>query len=170
MALPEHIRALFNELPEARLAREQKERQAIADREAAAKAALEARDAERVALRADAQVTWDWLLSDGQELAAELRKANFQRLELIGPLDENGRPCEWHVGARALLLLEDGQLEVARQDDYRALRYVLHDAEELLRIEPPGVTRAFIDFIRSGAVWEQVARQLRASTAVRTPQ
>ena len=95
MALPTDIRTLFAELPQAR-----------ADRTARAEEQRLAQDA----LRAELQVAWDWLLGDGQELAAELRTANFNRLELLGPLDEEGREGPWQIGCRALVLLDDGQI------------------------------------------------------------
>ena len=135
------------------------------DRQEAAKKREEERKAQRAALRAELLVAWDWLQQDGQELAAEMRKAGFMRLELLGPLDEEGRECPWQLSARALVLLEDGQLEIVRQDDYRALRYLAHTADELLDVEPPGVTRAFVEAIRTGAVWQRIGQQLRESTA-----
>jgi hypothetical protein len=35
----------------------------------------------------------------------------------------------------------------------------------MLTVEPPGVSRAFVEAVRSGAVWQRIATQLRASTA-----
>ena len=165
MAIPNDIRALFTELPQAREDRLARAAQQERQRDEAAKQREAQRLAEREALRSELLVAWDWLQGDGQELAAEMRKANFGRLELLGPLDEDGRECPWQLNARALILLDDGQLEVVRQDDYRALRYLLHTAEDLLSIEPPGVSRAFVETIRSGTIWQRVATQLRASTA-----
>jgi hypothetical protein len=165
MAIPTDIRTLFNELPQARAERAAREKQQVLDREAEAKRQEEERKTQRQALKSELLVAWDWLLGDGQELAAEMRKAGFGRLELLGPLDEEGQPCEWQLSARALIMLDDGQLEVVRQDDYRALRYLIHTADELLDIEPPGVSRAFIEAVRSGTIWQRVATQLRASTA-----
>ena len=165
MALPKDIRTLFNELPQARADREALQKQRVLDREAAAKKLEEERKAQRAALRAELLVAWDWLQQDGQELAAEMRKAGFGRLELLGPLDEDDRECPWQLSARALVLMDDGQLEIVRQDDYRALRYLARTADELLDLEPPGVTRAFVEAIRSGSVWQRVGQQLRESTA-----
>jgi hypothetical protein len=166
MALPTDIRSLFAGLPDARAARTAQAQQQVREREEATLRQAEERKTQRAALRAELLVAWDWLLGDGQELAAEMRKANFHRLELLGPLDEDGQPCAWQLGARALVLLDDGQLEVVRQDDYRALRYLAHTADELLDIEPPAFTRAFVESVRSGTLWQRVATQLRASTAV----
>ena len=165
MALPNDIRSLFAGLPDARAARTAQAEQQLRDREEATRRREEERKAQRAALRSELLVAWDWLLGDGQELAAEMRQANFHRLELLGPLDEEGRESPWQMGSRALVLLEDGRLEVVRQDDYRALRYLVHGADELLDIEPPGVTRAFVEAVRSGTIWQRVATQLRASTA-----
>lgn len=165
MALPNDIRALFAELPQARANRTARTEEQVRLREEAAKRREEEQRLARQALRPELLVAWDWLLADGQELAAELRKANFSRLELLGPLDEDGHEGPWQLGSRALVLLDDGQLEVVRQDDYRALRYLVHTADELLEIEPAGVTRAFVEAVRSGAIWQRVAAQLRASTA-----
>lgn len=167
VAIPNDIRSLFAELPRARLDRKTREEQIVRDREEAARKREEERKAQRQALRSELLVAWDWLLGDGQELAAEMRKAGFGRLELLGPLDEEGRACPWQLSARALILLDDGQLEVVRQDDYRALRYLMHTADELLDVEPPGVSRAFVEAVRSGAIWQRVSEQLRASTATR---
>lgn len=165
MALPNDIKTLFAELPQARANRTARaEEQARLREEAASRRAEEQRLA-RQALRAELLVAWDWLLGDGQELAAQLRAVNLTRLELLGSLDEDGREGPWQLGSRALVLLDDGQLEVVRQDDYRALRYLLHTAEEMLEVEPAGVTRAFVEAVRSGAIWQRVAAQLRASTA-----
>lgn len=52
-----------------------------------------------------------------------------------------------------------------RQDHSRALRYLLHTADELRETEPAGITRAFVEAVRSGAIWQRVAAQPRASTA-----
>lgn len=165
MALPNDIRSLFAELPHARAERIARAEQLERERDEAARRREEERKAQREALRAELLVAWDWLLGDGQELAAEMRNGGFGRLELLGPLDEEGRECPWQLSARALILLDDGQLEVVRQDDYRALRYLLHTADEMLTVEPPGVSRAFVEAVRSGAVWQRIATQLRASTA-----
>lgn len=166
--MPNDVRALFQELPAARAEREAKQKQAIVDREEAAKRAKEQRALEREKLRSELAVAWDWLQGDGQELAAEMTKANLMRLELLGPLDENGRECEWQVDARALVLMQDGALEIVRQDEYRALRYLARTSEDFLGTEPPGVTRAFIDAVRDGVIWKRVARQLREASAVST--
>ena len=165
MALPNEIRTLFADLPHARAERAARAGQEVRAREEAALREAEARKAQRQALRSELLVAWDWLLGDGQELAAEMRKAGFGRLELLGPLDEDGRECPWQLNARALILLEDGQLEVVRQDDFRALRYLMHTADELLDVEPPAVTRAFVEAVRTGSIWQRVAAQLRSSTA-----
>ena len=166
MALPNEIRSLFADLPQARAERIARAEQQVRDQEEAARRRDDERRTQRAALRSEVLVAWDWLLGDGQELAAQMRTANFGRLELLGPLDEDGAECPWQLGARALVLMDDGQLEVVRQDDYRALRYLVHSADELLDIEPPGVSRAFVEAVRSGTIWQRVAAQLRASTAV----
>ena len=165
MALPKEIRTLFNDLPQARAERDALKKQRVIDRETEAKRLEEERKAQRAALRAELMVAWDWLQGVGQELASEMRKAGFGRLELLGPLDEEGRECPWQLSARALVLMDDGQLEIVRQDDYRALRYLARTADELLDIEPPGVTRAFVEAVRSGTVWQHIGQQLRESTA-----
>ncbi len=165
MALPNDIRTLFAELPQARADRTARAEEQVRLREEAARRRAEEQRLAKDALRAELQVAWDWLLGDGQELAAELRTANFNRLELLGPLDEEGREGPWQLGSRALVLLDDGQLEVVRQDDHRALRYLVHTADEMLQVEPAGVTRAFVTAVRTGAIWRRVAEQLRASTA-----
>jgi hypothetical protein len=165
MALPPHVLKAFDELPRARAEREARELKARQDRDAAANARDEARATERQQLRTELLVVWDWVESDAQELAAQMSAFGFNRLLLSGPLDEEGRPCAWQLGARSIILMFDGTLELGRQDDYRELRYAHRSAEEFLSAEPPGVTRAFIDAVKSGAVWETVERQLRESTA-----
>ncbi len=165
MALPNDIRTLFHDLPTARAEREARAKQAVLDREEAERLRAEERRVQRDALRAELAVAWDWLQGDGQELAAEMCTANFMRLELVGPIDPSGAPCEWQLDARTLVLMQDGQLEVVRQDEYRALRYLAPTADAFLDVEPPGVTRAFIEAVRSGEVWRRVGRQLREATA-----
>jgi|GEM_PF-5197135 hypothetical protein len=165
MALPPDLRALFNDLPRARADKEARAKQAALDREEAERRRRETAEQEREQLRAELAVAWDWLQGDGQELAAEMRTAHFMRLELVGPLDEQGQPCEWQLNARAFILMQDGELEVVRQDDYRALRYCHRSLEDFLKTEPPAVTRAFIEAVRSGEVWKRVARQIREATA-----
>jgi hypothetical protein len=165
MAMPNDIRALFNDLPHARADRDAKQKQALADREENARLEKERRERERELLRTELTVAWDWLQGDGQELAAEMGKAHLMRLDLLGPLDESGKPCDWQLDARALVLMQDGQLEVVRQDEYRVLRYLARTMDDFLRVEPPGVTRAFIEAVRSNEIWQRVARQLREVTA-----
>jgi hypothetical protein len=167
MPLPPELRTLFADLPRARAERERRELDAQRAREDAAQQQQQADARQRTALRAELAVAWDWLQTDGQELAAELRKAGFLRMQLLGPVDREGREQPWQLGARVVLLNEDGLLEVARQDDYRELRYPVRTVDDFLDVEPPGVTRAFIDAVRSGAVWERIARQVRESTAPR---
>jgi hypothetical protein len=163
--LPNDIRSLFAELPHARAERIARAEQLERERDEAARAQEEMRKTQRESLKPQLLVAWDWLLGDGQELAAEMRNGSFGRLELLGPLDEEGREAQWQLGARALILLDDGQLEMVRQDEYRVLRYLIHSAQEMLETEPPGITRAFVEAVRSGSIWQRVATQLRASTA-----
>lgn len=166
MAMPSDLKALFSSLPEARERKKAAEEQALADRLAAMQREADARERQRQALRDELAVTWDWLQQDGQELAAEMRQAGFIRLELLGPLDEAGQPSNGEIGSRLLILMDDGQLEVVRQDEYRVLRYLARELDELLH-EPPGVLRALIDAVRSGEVWRRIERQLREATAPR---
>lgn len=165
MAMPKDLRTLFNDLPNARAARDAAQKQAEVDRESAEKARLAADAEARVKLRAELEVAWDWLQTDGQELAAEIKKASFLRMQLLGPLDSEGREVGWQLDARVLLLNEDGLLEVVRQDAYRELRYPVRTVDDFLNVEPPAFTRAFIDAVRSGAIWQRVAQQVRQSTS-----
>lgn len=165
MAMPKDLRALFNDLPNARAARDAAAKQAELDRESAEKARLAADAEARTKLRAELEVAWDWLQTDGQELAAELKRANFMRMQLLGPLDPEGREVGWQLEARVLLLNDEGLLEVVRQDAYRELRYPVRTVDDFLSVEPPAFTRAFVEAVRSGAIWERVARQVREATA-----
>ncbi|MFO0596278.1 MAG: hypothetical protein U0228_13265 [Myxococcaceae bacterium] len=165
MALPRDLRTLFDELPNARAARDDRIARARRDLEEAARKQEEEDERARASLRGELEVAWDWLLTDGHELAAEMRKAQFLRLELLGPLDREGRPVPWQLGARVFLVNDEGGLEVVRQDEYRELRYPVRTVEDFLRVEPPGVTRAFVEAVRAGAIWQRVAEQIRASTA-----
>jgi hypothetical protein len=167
MALPRDLKSLFDELPNARAAREQRERDAVREREDAERQRKEAEEKARAQLRGEFEVVWDWLQTDGQELAAEMKKASFMRLELLGPIDREGREVPWQLEARVYLLNDDGLVEVVRQDPYRELRYPVRTLEDFISVEPPGATRAFIDAVRNGAVWRRVADQIRASTAPR---
>lgn len=166
MALPPELKRLFDDLPQARADREararQREAQAATQREAAARAANDARQR----LKDELTVAWDWVLTDGLALAEQLDRHGLNRVRLLGPLDPEGRPCDWHApGARVFQMMFDGTFEVVRNDDFRALSYAHRTAEHFLETEPPAVTRAFIDAVRSGAVWQTVAQQLRESVA-----
>lgn len=165
--MPRDLKALFDDLPNARAQRDAQARQAQQAREDAEQRRLAEDAAARARLRAELEVAWDWLQTDGQELAAEMKKASFLRLQLLGPLDVQGREVPWQLDARVLLLNDDGMLEVVRQDAYRELRYPVRSVDDFLNIEPPGFTRAFLDAVRSGAIWQRVAQQLRESTAPR---
>ncbi|MFT3708880.1 MAG: hypothetical protein QM817_14625 [Archangium sp.] len=167
MALPRDLKTLFDDLPAARAARTEREQQAVRDRETAEAQRLEAEARARTQLRSEFEVVWDWLQTDGQELAGEMKKAGFMRMQLVGPLDRDGREVPWQLDARVYLLNDDGLVEVVRQDSYRELRYPVRTLEDFISIEPPGTTRAFIDAVRSGAVWRRVADQIRESTAPR---
>ncbi|MFZ5445760.1 MAG: hypothetical protein ACOZQL_37555 [Myxococcota bacterium] len=158
MAMPRDVKALFSSLPEARARRRAAEEQALAERADALRREAEERERQRQQLRAELAVTWDWLQQDGQELAAEMRAAGFGRLELLGPLGEDGQPST-DVGARLLVLMDDGALEIVRQDEYRVLRYLARELDDLLR-EPPAILRALIEAVRSEQIWERVAEQL----------
>lgn len=165
--MPRELKALFTALPEARAQQKAAEAQALADRVSAMEREQEARERQRQALRDELAVTWDWLQQDGQELAAEMRAGGFRRLELLGPIDEAGQPGHGDVGDRLLVLIDDGELEIIRQDEHRVLRYLARELDDLLR-EPPAVLRALIDAVRTGAVWGRVEQQLREATAPRT--
>lgn len=165
MAMPRDLRALFDDLPKARADRDARAKQAELEREAEAQRQKDAANEARVRLRGELEVAWDWLQTDGQELAAAMKQANFMRLQLLGPLDPEGREVMWQLDARVLLLNDEGLLEVVRQDQYRELRYPVRTMDDFLSVEPPTFTRAFIDAVRSGAIWERVARQIRESTA-----
>lgn len=164
MALPKELKALFAGLPQARAEKQQRAEQARLDEESAKEQAEAERQRQREALRAELSVAWDWLEGDGQELAAEFEKAGILRLEVLGPLDPEGREVPWQLDARVLLLNQGGQLEVVRSDPYRELRYPVRTMEDFLRIEPPSFTRAFVEAVRTGALYERVARHLREST------
>lgn len=95
-----------------------------------------------------------------------MRTGGFRRLELLGPIDEAGRPGHGDVGDRLLVLIDDGHLEIVRQDEHRVLRYLARELDDLLH-EPPAVLRTLIEAVRTGGVWGRVEQQLREATAPR---
>ena len=166
MPLPPELQKQFDDLPKARADRDERARQRQQAAEDAAQAKKTAAQLERERLRGDLQVAWDWVLTDGQSLAEQIDRHSLNRLRLLGPLDPDGQPCEWHVpGARVLLMMFDGTFEVVRNDDFRELRYAHRSAESFLETDPPAVVRAFIDAVKSGALWQTVAAQLREAVA-----
>lgn len=165
MPLPPDVKRLFAELPQARAEREARQKQKVDQRKTAAELAEIERAAARERLRSEMAVTWDWVLSDAQELAKEMDDNGINRLQLLGPINSEGQPSEWVPDARVIILMFDGTLEMVRMDDFRELRYAHRSAEEFLETEPPGVSRAFIEAVRSGEVWRNVSRQVREVTA-----
>lgn len=165
MPLPKELKALFDDLPNARLRREEARQQAQREREEAERRRQQEAERERQALRNELAVAWDWAQTDGLELANELRKAGILRLQVLGPLDPSGAPVQWGPNARVLLINDDGLLEIVRLDDYRELRYPVRTMEDFLTVEPPGFTRAFVDAVRTQSIWARVTEALRAATA-----
>ena len=70
VAIPNDIRSLFAELPQARLERKTREEQLVNEREEAARKREEERKAQREALRSELLVAWDWLLGDAARVEA----------------------------------------------------------------------------------------------------
>jgi hypothetical protein len=165
MPLPKELKALFDDLPDARARREAARQQAQRDREEAERQRQAQVERERAALSNELAVAWDWAQTDGMELANELRKAGILRLQILGPLDPTGAQVPWGPNARVLLINDDGLLEIVRVDDYRELRYPVRTMEDFLSVEPPAFSRAFIEAVRTQRIWARVTEALRAATA-----